>query len=189
MKTKKLYSILIAFLFVTTSAYSQSVKSDYDRDVDFTKYKTIQFAGWSKDSDKLLNDFDKERIENAFKSELQARGIEVVESGADATTTLYLVLEDKTSTTAYTDYMGTMGMRPRWGWGMGAGMGTATTTYQESDYTEGTLVVDMFDGESSNQIWQGILDTEVKSNPKKREKSIPKKISKLMKDFPVDPVK
>ena len=161
------------------------VKSDYNKDTDFSKFKTYTFEGWQKDSDKQLNDFDKKRILDALKSEFDARGMTLVKENGDVDIALYLVLDKKTSTTAYTDYMGGLGYGPRWGWGMGAGMGTSTTTYSENDYIEGTLVVDMYESSDKKLVWQGVLTTIVKSKPQQREKSIPKNIGKLMKQFPV----
>ena len=165
------------------------VKSDYDKDVNFSQYKSVSFAGWAKDSDKILNDFDKKRILEAFKEEFMARGIDVKIMDGDAEVTLFVVIENKTSTTAYTDYQGGYGYGARWGWGMGAGMGTSTTTYVEDDYMEGTLIIDMYDSKSKAMVWQGVLNTEIKEDPAKREKSTPKKISKLMKEYPVKPMK
>ena len=48
--------------------------------------------------------------------------------------------------------------------------------------------MDVFDGESKKQIWQGIATSTVSENPDKREKNIPKKINALMNKFPVEPV-
>ncbi|MEP0710549.1 DUF4136 domain-containing protein [Algoriphagus sp.] len=174
-------------LFFSISSFAQ-VKSDYDKDADFSSLKTYSFQGWQNDSDKQLNEFDKKRILDALKAEFDARGMTLVQSDADAEVTLYLVLDSKTSTTAYTDFMGGMGYGPRWGWGMGVGgmgMGSATTTYNEDDYTEGTLVVDMYDNSGKKLVWQGVLTSVVQEKPEKREKTIPKKIKKLMKQFPV----
>ncbi|WP_255397177.1 DUF4136 domain-containing protein [Reichenbachiella sp. 5M10] len=176
--------LLIGLMFVVSLGYAQ-VKSDYDKNADFTKYKTYSFEGWQKDSDKQLNDFDKKRLLDALKAEFEKRDMKLVTDGeADAGIALYIVLDKKTSTTAYTDYMGGMGYGPRWGWGMGAG-GTATTTYSEDDYIQGTLVVDMYDGESKALVWQGILTTDVQEKPEKRDKTIPKKIKKLMSKYPI----
>lgn len=184
----KIHLLLLALLFSFGATHAQ-IKSDMDKGTDFTTIKTYSFAGWQKDSDKQLNDFDKKRILEAFKSEFDARGLQLVESGGDAVVALYIVLDKKTSTTAYTDFMGGMGYGPRWGWGMGAGMASATTTYSENDYIEGTLVIDMYTADEKKLIWQGVITTEVKSKPEQREKSIPKNISKLMKKYPVAPAK
>lgn len=187
MKKANYFLLTIMLSILTVSAGFSQVKSDYDKTTDFSKYKTISFAGWQKDSDKQLNDFDKKRILESLKSEFEKRGMTLTTTNPDATVALYLVLDKKTSTTAYTDFMGGMGYGPRWGWGMGAGMGmaSATTTYNEDDYVEGTLVVDMYDSAEKKLIWQGVLTKVVQENPQKREKTIPKSISKLMKKFPV----
>ena len=52
---------------------------------------------------------------------------------------------------------------------------------------EGTLVMDVFDGNSKKQIWQGIATTTINEDPDKREKSIPSKINALMNKFPAQP--
>ena len=166
------------------------VKSDYDKTVDFTKIKTYSFKGWAKDSDKILNDIDKKRITDAFTHELSIRGLEMKESGADVDITLFVVIDNKTSTTAYTTYNGGMGYGPgRWGYGAGMGMGSATTTVSEYDYQEGTIVINFYSTNTKKLIWQGINTQTVKDKPEKREKSIPKNVSKLMKKYPVKPTK
>ncbi|HLV38307.1 DUF4136 domain-containing protein [Xanthomarina sp.] len=191
MKTLfKTLSILFATVIFTTNVYSQ-VNSDYDKNTDFTKYKTVSFGGWQKDSDQQLNDFDKKRISDAFTNEFNSRGIQVVPSGGDATVTLYLVIKTKSNITAYSDFNGGMGYAGRWGYGRGmyGGMGGASTTLTESDYRVGTLVIDMYDTAGKNLIWQGDMTTDVQEKSEKRDKTIPKNISKLMKKFPVAPIK
>jgi hypothetical protein len=63
-----------------------------------------------------------------------------------------------------------------------------TTSYSESDYLHGTLVLDLIDILSKDMIWQGVATGTIKSNPEKREKSIPKTVSKMMKKCPVEKV-
>jgi len=75
--------------------------------------------------------------------------------------------------------------RGGWGWGMGH----STTTYSENDYLEGTMVVDVFDGKTKDQIWQAVGVGTVTENPEKREKTIPKTVKKMMKKFPIQPAK
>jgi hypothetical protein len=47
----------------------------------------------------------------------------------------------------------------------------------------------MYDNESKELIWQVIITTIIKEKPSKREKTIPKKVKKLMKKFPIKPMK
>lgn len=190
MKITRSFPIMAVILLSYVTMNGQ-VNSDYDKTVDFSKYKTYAFKGWEKDSDKLLSDFDKKRVEDAFTSELGLRNLKQDDNSADLGITLYLVIQDKTSTTAYTNFNGGMGYGAGFGWGMGAGMGmgSATTTYSEDDYQVGILVVDFYDQTSKKLVWQGTLQTEVKAKPQKREKTIPKNVAKLMKKYPVQPVK
>ena len=146
----------------------------------------------------MLNDLDKERIHKAFTAEFAARGMTYDEDNGELVLTLYLVVDKKTSLSSYTNYNGGMGYGgygmgayggPGWGWGTGMGMGTSSTTYQENDYEVGTLVVDAYDATSKKLIWQGTLVKTLNSNAGKNDKSIPKSITKLMKKYPIKPIK
>ena len=185
---KKLSLLLI--VIITSNSYSQ-INSDFDKSTDFTKYKTVSFGGWEKESDKILNDFDKKRITDALTNEFSSRGINLVETNGDATVTLYLVIQTKSNITAYTNFNGGLGYTGRWGYGRGfhAGMGSTTTSLSENEYRVGTLVIDMYDTADKKLIWQGDITTDVQEKAEKREKTIPKNISKLMKKFPIKPTK
>ena len=180
---KKFVFSLIAMGLFTLSSNAQ-IRSDYDKDVDFSQYKTIQFLGWQDGSDQLVDDNNKKRIYEAFKKEFSAKGFELVESDGDLGLTFYIVIDQKTSTSAYTDYYGGMGYgsyrRGGWGWGNGS----STTTYTERDYLEGTFIVDFYDANTEKQVWQGVSTNTISENPKKRAKNIPKRVTKLMKKLP-----
>ena len=181
----KLISLLALFL-VCYGSLAQKITTDYDQSVDFSKYKTFKFLGWQDDSDKIMNDLDKGRMRDAFQAEFKNRSIAQVDNEIpDMMVVLFLVVNQKTSTTAYTNYYGGAG---RGGYRRGAGGwggGHSTTNYSESDYLEGTLVMDVYDAQNQKLIWQGVATGTLKENPKKREKSIPKAVSKLMKKFPI----
>lgn len=186
----KYFIIFTAIVFISLQANAQKVTTDFDKNADFTKYKSLTFLGWQNGSEKLINDLDKERMRNAFVTEFKARALEKGGEDADLAITLYLVLEQKTSTTAYTNYYGGGGGYGRYGrGGWGWGNGYANTTYSENDYTKGTLVMDVYDNKTNQLIWQGVASGTVKENPKKRDKSIPKTVVKLMKKFPIQPTK
>jgi hypothetical protein len=184
----KVLKILVLTLFFGILASCSPVKvvTDMDQTVDFSKYSTYSFLGWQANSDEILNDFDRKRIRDAFVKEFEARGMKYAEEGGDMDVSLFIVVDQKTTTTAYTNYYGGRYggyYRYRGGWGYGH----ATTTYSESDYMQGTLVMDVFDGQSKKQVWQGVATSTVSENPDKREKTIPAKIGALMDKFPVPP--
>lgn len=180
-------TLLIVFL-ISSLSFGQ-VSYDLDKTLDFTKFKTFTFKGWEKDSDQQLNDLDKKRITDAFAHELEIRGFTKDDNSPDVAITLYIVVEEKSSTTAYTNYNGGMGygMGAGAGWGMGyggAGMGSSTTSYSTNDYQVGTIVIDFYDASTKKLAWQGTMKATIKK-PKKRDKSIPRSVAKLMLKYPV----
>ena len=189
---RKIVSILILTLSVSYLSIAQ-VNTDYDKSVDFSQYMTFKFVGWQEGTTDRLNQLDAKKILTALTKELNGRGILMDGSAPKMMMVLFLVVDDKTSTTAYTNYTGGMGYgmgRVGWGAGVGGmGMGQSTTTYSENDYEVGTFVIDLYDSESKKLLWQGILKKNVTENTKKREKKINKAIAKLLKDYPIAPLK
>jgi len=188
MRKLALYSTIVISL-VLSGCSGIKVVSDQDENTDFSKYKTYSFLGWQKHSDLIMNKFEKERMHNAFIDEFNKRGMKFVEKDADMAVSLYLVLSKETSVTAYTDHYGGMGYGRYSPYGYGWGGGYATTSYSESDYLKGILVMDVFDEESGDQVWQGIVTRTVNENPAKREKTIPQSVNALMYKFPIKPIK
>ena len=50
-------------------------------------------------------------------------------------------------------------------------------------------MIDFYDEETKGLVFQGVLQTEVQEKAKKREKTIPKNIAKLMTKYPVKKLK
>jgi hypothetical protein len=172
------------------SCSSTKITSDFDKEADFSKYQDFHYLGWAKESGEIVNDLDKRRIEEAFGNEFSKRGITFVDqSEADAAVSLFIVVDQKTGTTAYTDYYGGMGGMgygygrgyPGWGWGGGM----STTRYQEYDYLVGTLVVDVFDTDTKKLVWQGVASGTINEKTKNREARIQKMARAIMDKYPV----
>lgn len=177
-------SFIVLFGVLLANCSSVKVTSDSEKTTDFTQYKSYSFLGWQNDSDKVMNDFDKKRMHDAFKSEFQNRNLKFVEKEGDMSISLFIVVSKETSVTAYTNHYGGggYGRYNRYGGGWG---GSSTTSYSENDYLKGTMVMDAFDEQSGEQIWQGVAKATVQEKPEKREKSIPKTVGALMKKFPI----
>ncbi len=185
------FLMFLAAGILFSACNSVKVVSDKDPSADFSQYKTFEYYGWQKDSDKLLNDLDKRRIEEAFAREFKARGMELVKSGGDAVVALFIVVDTETSTTAYTNHYGMGGYNYGpygWGGGWGMGMGTSTTTYSENQYNVGTLVCDVFDAERKELVWESVGSGTINENPKNREDRINKAVAKIMAEYPVNPM-
>ncbi len=189
----KSFMIIVFSTFIFEPVVAQ-VSSDYDKEADFTTYKTYSFGGWQDDSGKIINDIDKKRLKESLQAEFSSRGMTYKALDADVIVTLFFVIDNKTSTTAYTNFNGGIGMgygygrgyyRPAWGWGMGS----STTTYSEEDYQVGTFVIDIYDTNTKKLVWQGVSKKTINSNANKRAKTIPKGVKKLFKKYPISPIK
>ncbi len=187
--------LFLSIIFLLGSCSSIEVTSDYDKSIDFSKFTTYSYHGWAKDSDKILNPFDKARIESAFKDEFAKRGLTLVKEDGELVVALFIVTQEKTEQVANTTnmggyagwgYGGYYGYGPGWGWGTPM-MGTSVTTISNYNYTVGTLVCDVFDASEKKLIWEGVGKGTVDSNPTNREKSIPKAVSAIMAKYPVKP--
>ena len=180
--------LLLLSFFMLTGCSSIQVTYDYDKQADFKKYKTYQFYGWAKDSDKLLNDFNKKRFEAATANELEKRGLDYVTQDGDLMISLFIVVDQKTGVTAYTDHYGTGPYGPyRYGPGWGWGYGYTSTTYHEYDYLVGTLVIDIFDNKTKELVWQGVGSKTLAENPGNTEKKINNALAEIMYYYPVKP--
>jgi hypothetical protein len=172
---KKLYPIL-ALLFVLASCQTIKYISDYNSSTDFTAYKTYNMMQWNKGNDRYLNNLDKQRVLAAIDMEMTRLGF-TKSTTPDAMLNVHVIIEEKTGTHAYTTYMG--GYYTPFGYGV--------TTYQDYTYLVGTLVIDMFDEKTKQQIWQGGAIGEVEEGNERKEENVNRIINRIMKKYPIQP--
>jgi hypothetical protein len=156
-------------LFTATLALADKVTSDYNHQVDFSKYKTFMWVQPPETQDPFM----RERIMDAINSQLTVRGLCQVKQGADLAIGANFATEEKQVWETY--YSGG-------GWGWDGGSGWSTT--EEKTYQVGTLTVDLFDGKSKQVVWQGIATDTLSRHPDKRTKDANKSIEKMFRDFP-----
>lgn len=183
MKLKAVPVILIVALLVMSYSCSP-VKTAITsvEGVDFSQYKTAEYLGWNEDSETQASQEDRERIEKAVGAEFRSRDFEILGEGADLEVSLFLVLNTETLSADYIAHHNGY-------YGIGSLGPSANMPEEDYDFVVGTLIIDVFDSESQKLVWQGIGTKTVTENPEKREKSTPKAIAKIMKEFPVKQVK
>ena len=124
---------------------------------------------------------------------MKKRNLEKVASNGDMLISLFVVVDKKTRAQSYTDHYGVSGASDARNYKMsGGGYGSSnqpTSKYKEYDYLEGTMVLNVFDAEAKKLVWQVVASQTINENPEKRSKSIPKAVKKIMKKFPIKPVK
>ncbi|MBT8318435.1 MAG: DUF4136 domain-containing protein [Lutibacter sp.] len=173
MKAFKL--LPVAFLFLLASCGSVRVSTDYDSTIDFTKYKT--FAFYKKGIDKVeISDLDKRRILKAVESELLALGFTKSEQ-PDVLVNIFTKSREKIDIYNNNNNM-FFGWHP---WYYGPNFGT-----QISQYTEGTLFIDLIDANKKELAWQGIGSGALSSarNMAKKEERIKEFVTEIMAKYP-----
>jgi len=153
---------------ISTAAWAQKTSADYDKDVDFSKFRSYCWI----DGDSAQNPLMHKRIVNAIDGQLAAKGWTKMDAGADAApnaiVVYYAAIEAERQ-------LNTWGSGPRW-----SGFGTANI---ETILT-GQLVVDVYDASTRQLVWRGYASDTVSDNPEKNEKRLNEAVAKLFKQFP-----
>ena len=187
--------LLPLFVLLMVSCSTLKVKTNYDKSVNFKEFKTFSMYPWDKHNDSLVNPVDKETIITSIENEMKRRGYEYVEKGGDLIVSTFVILENKTTYSAYTNhYGGYAGFGGGWGyygpsWAYGYSWGPTgfygETTISAVDYLQGTIIIDIFELPSKKLVWQGIGSGEVNQNPSVRDRKLPNRISHIFRKFPV----
>ena len=172
------FAMAAALSVSCATAFAQDVNVDYDKDANFGAIKTFSVkvgTSWG-------NPLSEKRVTDEIQQTLVEKGWKVAEGEPDALVVLHGATEkQKELNTFYSGGMyGGYGYR---GWGgMGMGMGTSHTSV--SEFTVGTLVVDIFDAKSKALLFRGTAQDEISDKPDKNKKKLAKASDKMFKNFP-----
>jgi Domain of unknown function (DUF4136) len=163
---------------LATASFAQQVKTDYDRNADFSSYKTYSWENVHTENALWVD-----RIKAAVNSALGAKGWTQVESGGDVSIMAMEISQShQTLNTYYDNFGGDWGWR---GWGgLGDSFGESTTT--EDTYKVGTLVVDLFDADTKKLIWRGSASDTLSDKSAKNIKNLDKGVDRMFEHFPPD---
>ena len=175
MKLPRVVLVLMGMMLLLAGRSSaQDVKTDYDRNANFTQYKTYSWGQVQTQDPLMVN-----RIKSAVNGALAAKGFTEVSSGGDLT--LVAMETTKNQRTLDTFYNGFGG---GWRWD---GFGDATTTTE--NYKVGTLVVDLFDTNTKQLVWRGSASDTLSNKSEKNIDNLDKGVEKMFKKFPPEPKK
>jgi len=173
---------LLSVLFILTACSSIKTNYDYDKDVDFAKFKTYAFSQQSMELQ--LDQLNKDRLFKAIKSELATKGL--TESGnPDVIIDIHVKGQQyqtaTATTTGYGGYGGYYGYR-----GYGYGSGFTSTQVSYDTYTEGTLMIAMIDKNTNKLVWQGtgVKTIDENASAQKREENINYGVNQIMANYP-----
>ncbi len=175
MKTFKLVPILL--LLILTSCSSVTVYSDYDKNVDFTPYKTYAF--FKPGIDKVeISDLDKRRILHAIDAEMQAKGFTKSEN-PDLLVNIFTKSREQVNVNQFN-----AGWGYGWGWGWNPWMMYGGNQTSVSTSTEGTLYIDLIDAKKKEMIWQGEGQGTLTRNIDKKDEKIADFVKKILAQYP-----
>ena len=174
MKILKFAPLLLLIIF--TSCSSVKVYRDYDKNADFSQYKT--FAFYKPGVDKVeISDLDKKRVLKSIEAELVAKGFVKSE-------TPDLLINFFTKSRAQVDVNTfNSGWGYGWGWGWNPWMWGGNQT-SVTRTTNGTLFIDLIDAKKKELIWQGEGEGEIFRNQDKKEERIQEFVKKILEKYP-----
>jgi hypothetical protein len=160
--------VLLLSLLAAQSVFAQKITVEFDRDTDFSKYKTfaIRNGQLSSMSPALNNELVKKRIESDIERALTAKGLELTTGRADLNVGYRFGALKKIELERYPA-----------GW---YGMGTRVVRVP---FAEGTLVIDLRDPTTRSLVWRGIASEE-KSDATKIEGKLDDMVKKSFDKYP-----
>lgn len=171
---RTIYIASLGLLLLAASAFSQTVKTDFDPNADFTKYRTYAWKGAAPASETPANNntLVDERVHNAVNGQLAMKGMSEDPQNPDFFVTFFVGQRERTEI----DTFG-YASAPRWraGWG----------DVMVRNHREGTLVIDIIDAKTGRLAWRAYC-TDTVTDPKHLEKQINKAVEKAFKKYPPD---
>ena len=179
MKTTNLF--LFFLIALLTSCATVRTNSDYDKNIDFSQYKTYAF--YKNGIDKVeISDLDKKRILRSIDEQMTAKGF-VKSDNPDMLVNFFTKAREEVNVNQFNagwGYGWGFGWNPwMWGGGMGMGMGNTVTTN-----TEGTLFIDFIDAKKKEMFWQGEGQGHLTKRVEKKDANINDFVTKILEQFP-----
>lgn len=171
---KKRMALFLLFVLLSYGfAAATDVNYDFDKNTDFSKYKTYKWA--AVEGAMYPNDIVDKNIRATLDGELAKKGLTKTETSPDLLVGYQVAVDkEKQIDTWGSGY---------WGWG-GGGMGS--TSVQTSTIHIGTLVLDMYDTAAKALVWRGTATKTLdpKNSPEKKQKNLEKAMAKMMENYP-----
>ncbi|WP_036821925.1 DUF4136 domain-containing protein [Photobacterium sanctipauli] len=168
----KKWSSLIALILVT--GCTADVATDYNSAVNYSQFKTYQFAPSAENNAVTL---DAARVEDAISSQLYAKGLKPSEENADLTVQ-HSILEQSEFQSYGTSF------------GFGYGYRNVGVAYsaprQYKEYRYGKLVVELIENDTNQIVWRSVSQRKLTETmtPDSRRKFIDEQIQEMFNNYP-----
>jgi hypothetical protein len=166
--------LVVGLAHLAMGCSSMSVKHDYDRAVDFTRYKTF---GWVEQPQQLedlirsgIRPANLRLAKDLIERDLRPKGLQLDEEDPDILIAIFGGSQDRVDVQA-------------WGYGHDASMRGRDTEVDVYEYEEGGLLMDFIDAETDSVIWRGWATCALEESDDTREK-IREAVSRILERYP-----
>ena len=167
---------LALLLGMSSCSPSLMVRSDYDRQTNFSQYTTYGFYNPSLNSQDAVmgSKLMLKRMTQAMNREMENRGYKFATNDAD------ILVGFSTDSQNVQSVQSNNNFSPFWGWRFG-GMNQVSSR----NYEENRIVISLYDGKTKDMVWQGYAKGEINDrNRKDREALVYDVVSKIMHEYP-----
>jgi hypothetical protein len=176
---------LCAAILVLAACATLQVGSDYDRQASFANYHT--FAIMRRQHQNVHNPLVVQRMEDAIRQDLVAKGYREVSDPASADFTVDFTVgsKERTDINSYPEPYAALGWGG-WGWGPGWWGGPYWgSSLDVRQVREGTLSVDVFDAHTRRPVWHGWAKKDLsRKDIDNSEEPIRKAVAAVLAKFP-----
>lgn len=172
---------------MTGCATGAKIRSDYDRSADFSQYQTYNFYADAGPESTNYQSLFSQHMVTAITNEMDARGYEKSDD-PDLLVNFNAVLRDKTKVTtrqAPVSYRGYYGYRggyydPWFGYSH-----SNATEMHVSEYTEGTLNIDLVDAKKKKLVWEAVAVGRVREETLRNlEQAVMEAVPRFFETYP-----
>jgi len=184
----KIFAMCVSTTVFLACSSAPKIHSLYEAGVDFDQFKTFGFLDEVAPSAQQYSGFVGKYLKKAISQEMQSRGLQLSDK-PDLLVGFNVHKEQKIEVDEYArttgPYYGYYGYRAMYGYSFSTGIHTETRV---SDYTEGTLNIDVVDNLSKQLIWEGVAVGRLKKKlPENLEQKVADIVAQVFAEYPVRP--
>ena len=164
----KFAALALTLLLISPTLFADDRDTDFDAQTDFSQFKTftVREGEIVARAPELKSPLVRKKIEESIRLQLVAKGLREVQNRADLVVNFRFGAADRRAVQSF----------PAGRWGRGRRLETFR-------FTEGTLVVNLFNTDGRDLVWRGVYRDD-ESNASKISNKLPDDIKKLFSDYP-----
>jgi hypothetical protein len=153
---------LVASLFILAGCSAPvRIYTDIAESANFEQYSTYNFLDFTEGNKKTITQMERERIRVAIARELEERGLDFVEKGADVS--VQITVYHREARNHFYGYPGVY------------------------HYMQRAIAVDIYDNRTRDHVWHSAAVGQLDYDPGERAERLPEVAEKIFQDYPVKP--